>query len=1268
MKIKKYLFILSAVCMTAACFLCSCDSAVSTQEKVINVKRAIELAKPANLEYTADFTQVEIFGYMVENADKYEIYMSESEVFGEEATATVYGGSYIAENLTAGKTYYFKVRATASHNNNVKDVTYYSEFSDVLKVTAKGYPVKADVTAEIISDNSVKLSWSEVTDCTSYNVYRGEDASSDNAKCIDFYNTSCEYTATGLTLGKTYYFWVRSSVNLESYMSDAVAVEMKLPAPANFTAARKTSSSVELAWDVVAAADSYKVSYYPDDRTDDITQIDVTENKTTVTDLKTGVYIFKVSANKGEIAGAETDGVEVSTYLPAVTIKSVTPAGCVKSSAYSSYYDVTFEVEWEKLGMDEAGYAVYYSSSETYFSSADKIYAGKDVTSAKVTVKEMNKNTTYYFKVAAYDSNNKEGACSEVKSMKFQLATAPENFFGEMESDTSIKLSWDAVEAADCYNVYDSANKLLATVKDTDFVVTGLQYMTEYTLKVETKNIYGIISEKAETKAVTFPSVQNVKVKAVKEYNSINATVTWDNLTEDDVTYTVNFKELMNYSDGDKYLITDSTSDVTSGCIAKFTPSRSETSYQIEVVANKSGISSYSAPINVVFPDEVTNIKGESTDTTVKLSWTAADGATAYNIYKGTSSSGTKTLVTEITDMSKTEYTVESLLSGTVYYFWVEAVNADGNSAMSSYEEVKTLLSAPANVTVAATANYGELKVTYNSVSGATYYYIYVNTENVIPKEETKKVYDDTSYTLTELESGVEYYVWVRAYSLTSGYGAYSEAVTATPKTFGTPANVTVSATSNPGELSISFDEVAEASNYYVYVSTTDSTPATYTTYLTTNSGTITGLELDTQYYVWVRAYSSTSGVYGRYSEAVTATTKGFAAPANVKVAATDNPGELSISFDEVEGADRYYVYANTTDSKPVTSEISLTTNSGTITGLELNTQYYVWVRAYNSVSSVYSKYSEVATATTAGLSKPKNVKVTTNTTSATYLDVSWDAVDGTKYYYIYVNTENVMPDTYKTLTDETSWSVYGLEYDTFYYVWVKASDDALGTNVSYSDVATGHTGKYAAPTDVTVAATSNLGELKVSFTGITDYLTEISGYNIYVSESYTMPTEPTATCSQYSTSCSVIVKGLENNTEYNVWVRAYNEDDNIFGDVSAIAVGTTRIFTAPSFMAATPGWNITDNSGEIDLKSITYDSTYTDYLYIYVSKTDDFDTAQLITYPETGRISPKSSYTIEHEAGLGAGTLYYVWLVAYNEDADSYSEVSDSVSVTTKE
>ena len=83
-------------------------------------------------------------------------------------------------------------------------------------------------------------------------------------------------------------------------------------------------------------------------------------------------------------------------------------------------------------------------------------------------------------------------------------------------------------------------------------------------------------------------------------------------------------------------------------------------------------------------------------------------------------------------------------------------------------------------------------------------------------------------------------------------------------------------------------------------------------------------------------------------------------------------------------------------------------------------------------------------------------------------------------------------------------------------------------------------------------------------------------------------------------------------------------------------------------------------------MKSITYNSANTDYLYIYVSKTNDFSTAELITYPTTGRISPASSYTIQHEADLDANTLYYVWLKAYNIETNSYSEASAAVSVIT--
>lgn len=1147
MKIKKYLLILSTVVM-AAWFLCSCDSAVRTEEKIINVKRAIELATPGKLTYTADLTSLDISWNMVENADKYEVYMSESEVFGEEPTTTQFSNTYKAENLTAGKTYYFKVRAVASHYNNVKDMTYYSGFSTILKATTENYPVKPVVTAEITDVDSVKLSWEKINDCYSYKVYQGEDASSDNAKCISLYQTSCTYTAEGLTLGKTYYFWVESNVDFEYYKSDAVMVEMKLPAPANFAAVRKTSSSVELNWNSVDTADGYNVAYYIDDETDDVVQISVAENKATVTDLEVGVYTFKVCAYKGDKVGAETDGVEVSTFLPAVTIKGVTPAGCVKSSAYSSYYDVTFEVEWEKLGMDEAGYAVYYSSSETYFSSADKIYAGKDVTSARVTVKEIYNNYTCYFKVAAYDSNNKEGACSEIKSMKFQLATAPENLFGEMETDTSIKLSWDTVEGADCYNVYDSANKLLATVKDTDFVVTGLQYMTEYTFKVETVNSYGIISEKkAETKAVTFPSVQNVKVKAVKENNSINVTVTWDNLTEDDVTYTVYLDRLYSYAD--EYYNCDYESNATSGCTIEYS-SYSDYSYRVRVIAEKESdsITSESKPVYITFPEIPENVEyTDVSDKKVNLTWDSAENAVSYNIYRGTSSSGTtKTLVGTTTDC---EYTVENLIASSSYYFWVEAVNADGNSAMSSYVYCKTLMEAPANVTVAATANYGELKVTYNSVSGATYYYIYVNTENVIPNKENQTVYNDTSCTLTGLENGTEYYVWVRCKNSSGTFGGYSESVSAVTKGFGTPANVSVATTNNPGELSISFDAVTDADSYYVYVNTKNTRPTTQKTSLTTNSGKITGLDCGTEYYVWVKAYDKESGLYSAYSEAVTATTKTFTAPANVSVAATNNPGELSITLDKHEDADYYYVYVNEDDVRPVTYKTCLTTNSGVVTGLEYNKEYYVWVRAYNSTSDAYSAYSESATATTKSLGVTQNVTVKA-TTNLCQLSVSFDSVAGADEYYVYVSETTTKPMSYTKLTTNSGNVSVG-KNNTEYYVWVKAHNSTFNVNGAYSEVATGTTRVFTVPSfyadEPGMFGTSGSIDLKsISYLSCTDKLiVEFSLTSDFATIEKTSTISPTS---------STTIYGLKSDTYYYVRMKAYDAETDTYSDYSAVS------------------------------------------------------------------------------------------------------------------
>ena len=56
---------------------------------------------------------------------------------------------------------------------------------------------------------------------------------------------------------------------------------------------------------------------------------------------------------------------------------------------------------------------------------------------------------------------------------------APENLVAEVLSTSSIILTWDNVENALSYNVYQ-ANELIANVEETTFTVDGLEYNTEY--------------------------------------------------------------------------------------------------------------------------------------------------------------------------------------------------------------------------------------------------------------------------------------------------------------------------------------------------------------------------------------------------------------------------------------------------------------------------------------------------------------------------------------------------------------------------------------------------------------------------------------------------------------------------------------------------------------------------------------------------------------------------------------------------------------------
>ncbi len=82
-------------------------------------------------------------------------------------------------------------------------------------------------------------------------------------------------------------------------------------------------------------------------------------------------------------------------------------------------------------------------------------------------------------------------------------------------------------------------------------------------------------------------------------------------------------------------------------------------------------------------PSAPTGVAATAGNGQVTISWTAATGATSYNIYWSTTSGVTKTTGTKISNVTS-PYTHTGLTNGTTYYHVVSAVNSYGESAESS--------------------------------------------------------------------------------------------------------------------------------------------------------------------------------------------------------------------------------------------------------------------------------------------------------------------------------------------------------------------------------------------------------------------------------------------------------------------------------------------------------------------------------------------------------------------------------------------------------
>ena len=196
---------------------------------------------------------------------------------------------------------------------------------------------------------------------------------------------------------------------------------------------------------------------------------------------------------------------------------------------------------------------------------------------------------------------------------------------------------------------------------------------------------------------------------------------------------------------------------------------------------NSTGSSPQSGEAHALLaPPAPLNVHATPGDTTVSLTWSAANGASGYKVLRGTSS----TSLSQIATPTGTSFNDTALTNGTQYFYEVKATNATADGPVSAEVNATPSATPPpaAPSGLSATAGNGSVSLSWPASSGATSYKVYRGT-SAGGEDLTTAVGNPsgTSFTDSGVTNGTTYYYKVSAVGA-GGEGALSGEANATPQ------------------------------------------------------------------------------------------------------------------------------------------------------------------------------------------------------------------------------------------------------------------------------------------------------------------------------------------------------------------------------------------------------------------------------------------------------------------------------------------------------
>ena len=482
-----------------------------------------------------------------------------------------------------------------------------------------------------------------------------------------------------------------------------------------------------------------------------------------------------------------------------------------------------------------------------------------------------------------------------------------------------------------------------------------------------------------------------------------------------------------------------------------------------------------------------------------------------------------------------------------------------------------------------------------------------------------KNVGTNTNYTVSGLAPNTEYDFRLKAIGDETNYkSVYSAVLRAKTDVnlphLGVPTGLTESAKTET-TVTVAWNAVANASGYKVaWKKTTDSNYADVTVSASTTSKKLTGLDSSATYEWKVLAVGD--GV--AYADSAYATARSvkprqkLAAPTMTSVPAAT---AITVSWDAVPGASRYYLSYKLASATTWSSNINVGTNvSYTISGLEGETSYDVRIKSIgdNFDYSTSDFASITATTLKAGPQPLATPVLSVADKSDTTITVAWDAIPNAVRYSLSYRLTGTTTWTNKNVGTNTNYTVSGLAPNTEYDFRLKAIGDETNYKSVYSAVLRAKTDATPTPpVGPQPLATPVLSVASKTDTTITVSWDAVPNADRY-SLSYKPASETTWTNKNVGTATSYAVTGLTPNTKYDFRLKAIGDGVNYKSVYSAILQAQTDATPTPSgdpIPLATPvlsvasktdttitvSWNAVPNADRYSLSyKLASDSTWT--------------------------------------------------------------------------